>query len=193
MKRTRKGFTLVELLIVVAIVGVLASMMTISAGSSTATARAATIYNNIHSIKMAGLMYKMQEGDAFSEKNVNNDNLKASKLLDMETYNKTNGTANNIQYKIVPGTEATPADNSDADNPVAAVPAKGAYVICSFASDTDKIAIAKALRGYKDIRIDGDEDGETNYTVGAFFFHPTASSLPSTGAEDYDTTMTYTN
>ena len=136
-------------------------------------------------------MYKMQEGDAFSEKNVDNDNLKASKLLDMETYNKTNGTANNILYKIVPGTVATPADNSDPENPVAAVPAKGAYVICSFASDTDKIAIAKALRGYKDIRIDGDEDGETNYTVGAFFFHPTASSLPSTSAEDYDTTMTY--
>lgn len=190
----RKGFTLVELLIVVAIIGVLASMMTLSAGSSTATARAATIYNNIHSIKMAGLMYKMQEGDAFSEKNVTGANFKTAQLLDMDTYNTTNGSPNNIQYKIVAGTEAKAAvpdsDPDDGeDDSEAAVPAKGAYVICSFNSDTDKVAIAKALRGYKDIRINGDDDGETDYTVGAFFYHTTKSEKDED--EDYDTDFAF--
>ena len=46
MKRTRKGFTLVELLIVIAIVGVLATMMSLTAGSSTAKAKATQIVSD---------------------------------------------------------------------------------------------------------------------------------------------------
>ena len=46
MKRTRKGFTLVELLIVIAIVGVLATMMSLTARSSTAKAKATQIVSD---------------------------------------------------------------------------------------------------------------------------------------------------
>ena len=179
MKRTRKGFTLVELLIVVAIVGVLASMMTISAGSSTATAKAAAIYNNIRSIKMAGMMYQVQQGDGFKESNLTKDNLEEAKLLKLDNYNKNSaGETGNIEYKIKPGVGATDS--------AAAV---GAYVICQFKDDADRVAIAKALKGYKDIRVEGDEDEDTTYTAGAFFLHYTAAEKDDT--YDYDTDFAF--
>ena len=43
MKKLRKGFTLVELLIVVAILGSLSAAMSLSSGRATASAKASTI------------------------------------------------------------------------------------------------------------------------------------------------------
>ena len=53
----RKGFTLVELLIVVAILGVLSATMMIRATGSTANSKAMTIANNVRSCKSAALLY----------------------------------------------------------------------------------------------------------------------------------------
>ena len=170
MKRTRKGFTLVELLIVIAIMGVLAAMMSLSVGSSTATAKAASINNSIHNIKVAALMYQIQGGDTFKESDASEANIATTgKLIDMTKYNK----GITIKYKIVAGTEKS-GTGEDGD-PV--VPGKGAYVICKFADDNDKEAIANALRGYEDFRI-----SETDYTVGSFLYHDT---------NDYDSSVTY--
>ena len=55
--KTRKGFTLVELLIVIAIVGVLAAMMTMSSTSGTASAKAATIVSGLRTVKSAVTMF----------------------------------------------------------------------------------------------------------------------------------------
>ena len=165
MKRTRKGFTLVELLIVIAIMGVLAAMMSLSVGSSTATAKAASINNSIHNIKIAALMYQIQAGDDFKEDNATQANLEATKLIDMAKYNENA----HIQFKIVKGTETDGALSA------------GAYVICKFINDTDKDAIAKALGGFKDLRVNATGDGAT-YTVGSFLYHDT---------NDYDSSVTY--
>ena len=57
MKRTHKGFTLVELLIVVAVIGVLATMMTMSSSDAVDAAGANTILSNLNSMKTA--VYQM--------------------------------------------------------------------------------------------------------------------------------------
>ena len=57
MKRTRKGFTLVELLIVIAILGTLTASLSISAGDATARAKAAAIVNNIEACKNGAALY----------------------------------------------------------------------------------------------------------------------------------------
>ena len=56
LKRKSKGFTLVELLIVVIIIGILAGMMMLSTGSATAKAEAAKIVANMRNMKSAAVM-----------------------------------------------------------------------------------------------------------------------------------------
>ena len=63
MKRTRKGFTLVELLIVVAIVGVLATMMSLTASEQTPKAKAAKIVADFRTLRSGLTMYLMDSSD----------------------------------------------------------------------------------------------------------------------------------
>ena len=67
MKRTRKGFTLVELLIVIAILGVLATMMSLTAGDSTAKAKAAQIVADFKVISSAVSIYMMDSNDTIPQ------------------------------------------------------------------------------------------------------------------------------
>ena len=55
--KTRKGFTLVELLIVVAILATLAATMVASMGGATAKAKAATITSNVEACVTAVQKY----------------------------------------------------------------------------------------------------------------------------------------
>ena len=57
MKKMRKGFTLVELLIVIAIIAVLASMMTLSSSDATVAAKAASIANGFKTLASAYSVY----------------------------------------------------------------------------------------------------------------------------------------
>ena len=52
----KKGFTLVELLVTVIIIGILAGMLLLSAGASTDSAKAARIIADLRSMKAAALM-----------------------------------------------------------------------------------------------------------------------------------------
>lgn len=69
----RKGFTLVELLIVIAIIGVLAAMMTLSSGDATLSAKAASIANGFKVLRSGFTLYKTDKGDNATETDFNNN------------------------------------------------------------------------------------------------------------------------
>jgi len=54
--KLRKGFTLVELLIVIVIIGILAAAMLLASGAATASAEASNIVSNLRSLQSASLM-----------------------------------------------------------------------------------------------------------------------------------------
>lgn len=62
--KMRKGFTLVELLIVIVIIGILAAAMLLSSGSATASAEASNIVSNLRTTKAALLMWYADNMDA---------------------------------------------------------------------------------------------------------------------------------
>ena len=70
----RKGFTLVELLIVVAIIAALAVMMMMSNTSAVADAEVSAIMGNLRSLKTAALSEYFRDKDTYDTKNTETSN-----------------------------------------------------------------------------------------------------------------------
>ncbi len=60
----RKGFTLVELLIVIVVIGVLSAMMMLSSTEAVTSAKASNIVSNLRNLKTAALAYYVDNYDA---------------------------------------------------------------------------------------------------------------------------------
>ena len=152
MKRTRKGFTLVELLIVIAVLGALSASMSGSMGTSTAVAKATAIVNNIATCRAAASVYY---GEV-----CNDDSVSTTKASDfLKEFDATEGATNYINNwddfagdnvgNITYAAEGDTGPNSWA-------------VKVTFTNDPDAKAIAKAIsrnKGYSSV------DGKTEFTV----------------------------
>ena len=63
----RKGFTLVEMLIVIVVIGVLSSMMMISSTESINSAKASDIITSLNNIKIAALAHYVDSFDEYNK------------------------------------------------------------------------------------------------------------------------------
>ena len=63
----RKGFTLVELLIVIVVIGILSAMMMMSSTEATTSAKATAIVSNLRNLKTAALAFYTDSMDYFVE------------------------------------------------------------------------------------------------------------------------------
>ena len=80
----RKGFTLVELLIVIVVIGVLSAMMMLSSTEAVSSAKAADIISNLRNIKTAALEFYADNMSALTTTN-GETKLDQSKIPDIGT------------------------------------------------------------------------------------------------------------
>lgn len=109
MMMKRKGFTMAELLIVITVIGVLASMMMVSSNEAVSTSRATDIIANLRALKGAALMHYVDSMDFYNantDPNQKFDIEKIRKYVDRDAGNdgeKLGDTDGYFAYEVQEG------------------------------------------------------------------------------------------
>jgi prepilin-type N-terminal cleavage/methylation domain-containing protein len=103
--KMRKGFTLVELLIVIVIIGILAAAMMLSSGSATASAEASNIVTDLRSLKAAALMLYADSMDDFNTGAITTGSIEYLKryMDNPSKFNAISGGSNPYKFVIDTG------------------------------------------------------------------------------------------
>ncbi len=155
MKRTRKGFTLVELLIVIAVLGALSAAMTMASKTATAKAKAASIVNNLKICTSGAEIYSFEHAEDKGLKDI---------------------TTTAMLAEAVPSfTKFTAVDANDTDTVLYAAvditTGPDGWTITVTLKGTDKSDIVDALKTFKGFKgdvltaINAEKDYVITYTV----------------------------
>ena len=167
MKKFRKGFTLVELLIVIAILGTLSAAMSMSVSGATAKAKAATIAANVNACISAARLYAINNAGDDLAKTTADDVLHAS----LPSWKDFKDTESGISYEALTA-EANKGEANWA-------------ITVDFSKDPEKDAIVDELqkiRGFKNSYASATADGVAivkkaeGETAGAYKFKVTLNS-----------------
>ena len=161
MKREmkRKGYTLVELLIVIVVIGILSAMMMLSSTEATTSARASNIVSNLRNLKTAALAYYTDHLDDY------NSSLALGSGVDMKTL---------VKYLKAGGNTSETALDSEFDG----------YV---FVNDDDKTAWFVGYTKATDARIQDKLKGRAKSVqlLGAAKVPSSTNDTYSSGAKVY--------
>ncbi len=129
MKNSRKGFTLVELLIVIVVIGILSAMMMLSSTEAVTSAKASNIVSNLRNLKTAALAYYVDHLDAAEGKTTADEISKTFKDDVLKYLKASDSQTVDSNYDIV-------------------VNASGWFVTYTISgTDTEKTAIQNKLEG----------------------------------------------
>ena len=144
--RARKGFTLVEILIVVIILGILAAIVIPQFTNASEDARKSSLTSQLQTIRSQLELYKLQHRDAWPTTDGTAD---ASKWDWNLMVNKTNENGGNTNANLGPYLQSNPDNSLNGKVTVAAAP--GAEIGYVFNAATSKIfATAKDPTKYYD-------------------------------------------
>ncbi|MBQ6971323.1 MAG: type II secretion system protein [Synergistaceae bacterium] len=165
MKRTRKGLTLIELVVVMSIVAILATTLTMPMVGSTGKAKATAIVSNLDIIKAQTALYYAKYFNDNSKVGVGGSDAQGSTALKAAYTKWDEYFKDNDVIKYTP----------DGDG------AANWYVLVNFSGDPESSDIAEVLgsmKGYTEAYVDGrslkDKGAETG---GRFKFFPLTGEI----------------